>query len=473
MAERRSLIEYEDFRSYIDLLRQKGELKTVTTEVDPDQELAAVFIELAKRQNKAVLFENVKGSSLPVLIGATASKERICLSIGCQETDLDQFVKEILETKRDDFQPRVIKNAPSQEVIKTGKQVDLDRLPVPTFCENEGGPYITAGIALSIDPENGSRNAGIYRIMVRGTNELNINFGIPNRHLLKHALKAQKMGEKLPVAIVIGVEPAVWLCASIPFPGRFDEVAQAGAILRRPVDLVRAKTINIDVPARAEIILECEMDCDNLKPEGPYNDFQGYYTDVKDNFTLAVTAITHRENPIYETSMTGHVPEGEVEIWRHLSVRQQCIQLQKVVPQVTRLSFDAASRGHVYIVSVRNKKPFMAKQIGAAILSFAWSSIVKMVIVVDDDIDVEDPGQVMWAIATRVDFERDTELLSDLPGLGFDVSTGGRLRVSKLVLDATRKLEEEGYPGKFPEAGWPAQDVLESVRENWRKYELD
>jgi 4-hydroxy-3-polyprenylbenzoate decarboxylase len=194
---------------------------------------------------------------------------------------------------------------------------------------------------------------------------------------------------------------------------------------------------------------------------------------VKDNFTLAVKAITHRENPIYETSMTGHVPEGEMEVYRHLSVRQQCVQLQKVVPQVTRMSFDAASRGHVYIVSVRNKRAFMANQIGAAMLSFPWSNIVKMVIVVDDDIDVEDPSQVMWAIATRVDFERDTELFSALPGPGFDVSTAGRQRVSKLVLDATRKLEEEGYPGKFPEAGWPAQDVLESVRENGGKYELD
>ena len=473
MAELKPLIEYEDLRGYVDLLREKGELKTVTTEVDPNQELGAIFLELAKHQNKAILFENVKGSSLPVLIGATASKKRVCLSIGCQEADLDQFVAEILETKRKDFEPRVIENAPSQEVVKTGEQIDLSQFPVPTFCEKEGGPYITAGVSLSIDPEHGSRNAGIYRIMVRGKNELNVNFGIPNRHLLRHALKAKQLGKKLPVAVAIGAEPAVWLCASIPFPGRFDEVAQAGAILRRPVELVRAKTIDIDVPARAEIVLECEMDCDNLKPEGPYNDFQGYYTDVKDNFTLAVKAITHRKEPIYETSMTGHVPEGEMEVYRHLSVRQQCVQLQKVVPQVTRMSFDAASRGHVYTVAVRKKRAFMANQIGAAILAFPWSSIVKMIIVVDDDIDVEDPSQVMWAIATRVDFERDTKLLSGLPGPGFDVGTGGRLGVSKLVLDATRKLEEEGYPGKFPEAGWPARNVLESVRENWSKYELD
>lgn len=467
------MVQYGDFRGFLKLLEEKDELKRVSKEVDWDQEAAAVFVRSAKKKNRALLFEKVKDSKFPLVIGVLTSPERIRLAVEKDEGGFDKFVEEHLNTKRDDFPPKILDNAPSQEVVVEGDDVDLFSLPIPKYNEKEGGRYLTAGVSISKDPEYGSRNAGIYRMMVRDRNELNVNFGFPNRHLLVHAKKSMKGGKPLSFSIAIGVDPALWLCAAMPLPAKYDEINQAGAIMGKSVELVKGKTIDTEVPANAEFILECEFDPTVMKPEGPYNDFQGYYTKVKDNYVVKVKAITHRKDAIFETSMTGQVPEGEMEIYRHLLLSQQKVQLKRVIPQVEAMTFDAASMGHIYIVSVRNKRPFMANQIGSAILSFPWSNMVKMVIVVDDDIDVFDPAQVMWAIATRVDFEKDVTLLPSMPGASFDVGTGGRRGVTKMILDATKKLEEEGYPGQFPEAGKPSAEVLEKVIKEWDSYGLD
>lgn len=467
------MVQYNGFRGFLKLLETKGEMKSVAREVDWDQEVAAVFVRSAKNKNRALKFEKVKDSTSPLAIGVLASPKRIRLAVGMEEGDFDNFVEEHLNTKRDDFPPQIINKGTSQEVLIEGDAVDLFSLPIPKYNEMEGGRYLTAGVSISKDPERGSRNAGIYRMMVRGKNELNINFGFPNRHLLIHAKKSMKEGKPLPLAIAIGVDPALWLCAAMPLPAKYDEVNQAGAIIRKGIELVKGKAIDTEVPANAEFILECEFDPQVLKPEGPYNDFQGYYTRVKDNYVVKVKAITHRKDAIFETSLTGQVPEGEMEVYRHLLLSQQKVQLKKVIPQVEAMTFDAASMGHIYVVSVRNKRPFMANQIGNAILSFPWSNMVKMVIVVDDDIDVFDSAQVMWAIATRVDFEKDVTLLPSMPGASFDVGAGGRKGVTKMILDATMKLEEEGYPGQFPEAGRPSAEVLEKVIKNWASYGLD
>jgi len=464
---------YNDLRDFIKILEEKDELKHITKEVSWDEEAAAVFIKSAKKNNRALIFDKVKDSKFPLIIGTLASPERIKLAIGKSGEGFDDFVDKVLNTKRDDFPATTVASAPCQEVVITGDDVDLLSLPIPKFNEKEGGRYITAGVSISYDPETGARNAGVYRMMARDKNELNVNFGFPNRHLLMHAKKCQKMGKPLQVAIALGCDPAVWLCAAMPLPASYDEVNQAGAIKGKGIEMVKGKTIDINVPATAEIILECEMDISVMKPEGPYNDFQGYYTRVKDNYVIKVKAITHRKGAIFETSMTGAVPEGEMEVYRHLLLSQQKVQLKKVIPQVEAMTFDAASMGHIYIVSVRNKRPFMANQIGSAILSFPWSNMVKMVIVVDNDIDIFDPAQVMWAIATRVDFEKDVTLLPNMPGASFDVGTGGRKGVSKMILDATMKLEDEGYPGKFPEAGRPSAKIVQFVRDNWKSYGLD
>ncbi len=467
------MVQYEGFRGFIKLLEEKGEMKSVAKEVDWDQEVAAVFVKSAKTKNRALLFEKVKDSVFPLAIGVLASPERIRYAVGMENGNFDKFVEEHLNTKRDDFPPVVVDKAPSQEVVVEGDDVDLFSLPIPKYNEKEGGRYLTSGVSISKDPEYGSRNAGIYRMMVREKNELNINFGFPNRHLLVHAKKSMKEGKPLPLSIAIGVDPALWLCGAMPLPAKYDEVNQAGAIIGKGIELVRGKTIDTEVPANAEFILECELDPGIMKPEGPYNDFQGYYTRVKDNYVLKVKAITHRKNAVFETSLTGQVPEGEMEVYRHLLLSQQKVQLKKVIPQVESMTFDAASMGHIYIVSVRKKRPFMANQIGNAILSFPWSNMVKMVVVVDNDIDVFDSAQVMWAIATRVDFEKDVTLLPSMPGASFDVGTGGRRGVTKMILDATMKLEEEGYPGQFPEAGRPSAQILEKVIKNWDSYGLD
>ncbi|MCP4574796.1 MAG: UbiD family decarboxylase, partial [Deltaproteobacteria bacterium] len=302
--------DYNDLRDFIRLMEEKGQLKRIKKEVNWDQEISAVFIKSCKQKNRALLFEKVRDSSMPLLIGSLASAERIRMCVGKTEAEMDDFIKNVLNTKREEYPPVKVEKGVSQEVVQKGDDIDLFALPIPKFAEKEGGRYITAGVSISKDPERGSGNAGVYRMMVRSKNEINVNFGFPNRHLLIHAKKAKQAGKPLPVAIAIGCDPALWLCGSFPFPAKIDEIVQAGAVMEKGVEMVKAKTIDLDVPANSEFILECEFDIDDKGLEGPYTDFQGYYTDQKENYILKVKAITHRKDPIYETSMTGHVPEG-------------------------------------------------------------------------------------------------------------------------------------------------------------------
>jgi len=463
---------YKDMREFIKKLEDEGELIRVKAEVDWDQELSAIFVRACKEKNRAILFEKVKGSEFPCLIGQLTSQKRIELALEKDGKQLDDEIENLLNIPRNDFPPKIVKSGSCQEIVLTGNDVDILKFPIPKFAPKEGGRYITAGVSISKDPETGARNAGIYRMMVRGKNEINVNFGFPNRHMLRHFVKREKEGKPLDVAIVLGCDPVVWLCAALPLAGKIDEVAQAGAVRGKAVEMVKCKTSDLEVPAHAEIVLEGELLPNTKKPEGPYVDFQGYYTKVKDNYVMKINCITHRKRAIFDTSMTGQMPEGEMEIYKYLLSKQQKAQLKKAIPQIVDFTFDSASMGHVYIVSVRKDKPNLAKEIKDKIWSFPWSIMVKVLIVVDDNIDVNDPSQIMWALATRVDFEKDVFLVPDLPGPSFDVATAGRPSVTKLVIDATMKLPEEGYPGKFPEPGSASKEVIEKIKKKWKEYRI-
>src|SRR3990172_9113168 len=454
---------YRDVREFIKRLEDEGELVRVKAEVDWDQELSAVFVRASKEKNRAILFEKVKGSEFPVLIGQLTSSKRVELALERNSKELDDEIENLLNIPRNDFPPVVVEKGRCQEVVLTGNDVDLLKLPVPKFNPKEGGRYITAGISISKDPETGARNAGVYRMMVRDKNEINVNFGFPNRHMLRHFLKREKEGKSLDVAIVLGCDPAVWLCAALPLAGKIDEVTQAGAVRGKGVEMVKCKTIDLEVPADCEIVLEGELLPNTKKPEGPYVDFQGYYTKVKDNYVIRIKCITHRKGAIFDTSMTGKTPEGEMEIYRYLLSKQQKAQLKKVFPQIVDFTFDSTSMGHVYIASIRKDKANLVKEIKDKTWSFPWSIMVKILIVVDENIDVNDPSQVMWALATRVDFEKDIYLNPKLQGPSFDVATAGRPSVTKVTIDATMKIPEEGYPSKFPEAGKSSKEIVEKI----------
>jgi len=461
---------YRDVREFIKRLEDEGELVRVKAEVDWDQELSAVFVRASKEKNRAILFEKVKGSGFPVLIGQLTSSKRVELAFERNSRELDDEIENLLNIPRNDFPPVIVERGKSQEVVLTGDDVDLLKFPVPKFNPKEGGRYITAGVSISKDPETGARNAGIYRMMVRDKNEINVNFGFPNRHMLRHFQKREKEGKPLDVAVVIGCDPAVWLCAALPLAGKIDEVAQAGAVRGKAVEMVKCRTVDLEVLADAETVLEGELLPNTKKPEGPYVDFQGYYTKVKDNYVIRIKCITHRKDAIFETSMTGQTPEGEMEVYRYLLSKQQKAQLKKALPQIVDFTFDSASMGHIYVVSVRKEKPFVAKEINEKIWTFPWSIMIKMLVVVDEDIDVNDPSQVMWALATRVDFEKDIILNPKLQGPSFDVATAGRQSVAKVTIDATMKLQEEGYPAKFPEPGKSSKEIIEKVMKRWGEY---
>ncbi len=463
---------YKDMREFIKRLEDEGELVRVKTEVDWDQELSAVFVRASKERNRAIVFEKVKGSEFPVLIGQLTSAKRVELALERDSKKLDDEIENLLNVPRNDFPPVIIEKGKCQEVVLTGDAVDILKLPVPKFNPKEGGRYITAGVSVSKDPETGARNAGVYRMMVRGKDEINVNFGFPNRHMLRHFLKREKEGKSLEVAIVLGCDPAIWLCAALPLAGKIDEITQAGAVRGKAVEMVKCKTINLEVPADSEIVLEGELLPNTKKPEGPYVDFQGYYTKVKDNYVIKIKCITHRKDAIFETSMTGQTPEGEMEVYRYLLSKQQKAQIKKVIPQIIDFTFDSASMGHIYALSVKKDKSFIAKEINEKIWTFPWSIMIKMLVVVDEDIDVNDPSQVMWALATRVDFEKDILLNPNLQGPSFDVATAGRPSVTKVTIDATMKIPEEGYPTKFPEPGKASKEIMEKVMKRWKEYRI-
>jgi len=435
-------VPFKDLREFLAFLEDKGELRRIKKAVDTRYEIAAYVRKTSDIKGPALLFENVKNFDIPVVGGLFATRKRALLALGAES---DRYMDRFIEAFDHLVPARLVPSGPCKEVIYKGKDIDLTRFPVPIFSARDSAPFITAGLVISRDPETGKKNTSIYRLQVHGPNRL----GVKAQQLARQHRKAEARGEPLPVAIAIGTEPVLHLATQWDAPYGVDEMAFAGALRGEPVEVVRAETVDLEVPATAEIVIEGHVLPDVREQEGPFGEVGGYYTPGYPKPVIEVTAITHRKNPIFQAALTG-MPTTENHILRQIPMEAAYYwDLKKRHPGVTAVHFPAAGAIlFMVVIAMKQAYQYEARNLIATMFGTRRN---KIVIVVDDDVDIFDMEKVLWAVATRCQPDEDVIIFSRLSTSGMDPSAR---RVegtdsfwnSGLGIDATKPF---GQP--FPE----------------------
>jgi 2,5-furandicarboxylate decarboxylase 1 len=424
----------DDLRSQLQAVEEWGDLARVSREVDPRGfEIPAISKKL--EADKAVFFEKVKGYSLPVVVGLDNSHARIARALG---TDDYGLTERYLSAIRRPLPAVPVSDGPVKEV-KITKGIDLlGLLPVITHYEKDGGPYITSGLVIAEDPANRVRNVSYHRLQITGKDEIRLL--IQPRHLYKLYTDRERENKPLPVAIVIGLDTAIRLCGATwgsLIPLGLDELAIAGALRGKAVEIVRAETQEVMVPAKAEIVIEGEILPTLRKTEGPFAEFTGTYGDVWENPVLKVTAVTHRKNPIYQDLLT-FTPEHHLL----LAVPYEPVVYEAIrtyVPGARAVHVTPSSCGKFHAV-VAIKKEHEGDGKDAILAGLYAVRDIKLVTVVDDDVDPFNPRDVEWAIATRFQADRDLVVIAGAKGNELDPSCPQLALTAKMGIDATKPL---------------------------------
>jgi len=473
---------YQDLREFIVQLEKMGELRRIALPIDPYLEMTEICDRVLKQNGPALLFENVKGSKIPVLANLFGTPKRVALAMGQESVSalrdvgkLLAFLKEPEPPKgwRDAFdklpilkqvltmQPKVVKNALCQEVILSGEQVNLGQLPIQTCWPEDIAPLITWGLVVTKGPDKDRQNLGIYRQQVIGKNKLIMRWLAHRGGALDYkAWQKQHPGEKFPISVVLGADPATTLAAVTPVPDTLSEYAFAGLLRQGKTELVQCVSNELQVPATAEIILEGYLD-GTVAPEGPFGDHTGYYNEVEKFPIFTVTHITHRENPIYHSTYTGKPPDEPAMLG--VALNEVFIPiLQKQFPEIQ--DFYLPPEGCSYrlaVVSMKKQYPGHAKRVMFGIWSFLKQFMyTKFIIVVDEDIDIRNWQEVIWAITTRVDPIRDTTMVDNTPIDYLDFASPVSGLGSKMGIDATNK-----WPGETNREWGKPIEMAESVKQ--------
>jgi 2,5-furandicarboxylate decarboxylase 1 len=430
-------VPFNDLREFLKCLEEHGELLKTKKPVDVKFEISSYIRKTSDQRGPALFFENVKNFDMPVVGGIFATRERAFLAL---ETSSQDYVHKFQNALDHLLAPKLVSNAPCKDVIYTGNDVDLTRLPIPIFSEKDPAPFITLGLSISRDPKSGGKNTSIYRLQLKGRNRL----GIMAQHLVRQLVEAESLGKGLPIAIAIGTDPVIPLATQWMAPYGTDEMALAGALRGQPVEVVKAETVDLEVPATAEIVIEGNVLPNIREQEGPFGEVSGYYTPANPKPLIEVSAITHRKNPIYQAALTG-MPTTENHILKQLPLEATFYwMLKKEFPGVTAVHFPAA--GTVGMISVIAMKQAYECEARNVIVTMFGSRRNKITIVVDDDVDIYDMEKVLWAIATRTQADEDIVIFPRLVATAMDPSVR-KFRVgSSLGIDATKPF---GQP--FPE----------------------
>lgn len=442
----------DPFRDLIEILEGSGELLRVPDEVDPKYEVCAYCRHVADDDGPALIFEHIKGYAMPALANLFGTRKRIALALGVELADMGRIVAERLRSR---IPPIVVDrtDAPCKQSIATGENVDLDKIPAPYWNVGDGGRYITAGICIGAHPQWG-KNAGIYRVMLRGQNEIFAQIAPDHQQRLFY----EDLGAGCPMAIVLGADPLLYVAAGSDFHLGDYEVEVAGALRGSPLRTVKAETIDLDVPADAEIVIETEY-TGQMAEEGPFNEFTGYQSERRQAPIWRVKAVTSRRDPIMHMAFAGKPPNENVVFWRELEDIVALEMLQRRFPFVTGVTRPAElARDFWGIVQIdaRKRRPGSVRNLLLALTYFMPR--LKYVVAVDDDIDIYRTSDIFWAISTRVDPGRDVFTVPQTGAGPIDPSTYEFGVTSKLFIDATKKAHFRGI------VSMPPKDVLAKTR---------
>jgi 4-hydroxy-3-polyprenylbenzoate decarboxylase len=459
-------MKYKDLRDFIEQLEQQGELKRISLEVDPDLEMTEIADRTLRQGGPALLFENVKGHSVPVLANLFGTPKRVALGMGESSVEalrevgkLLAFLKEpeppkgmkeawgSLSTFRKvlDMAPKVLKKAPCQQVILNNEQVDLHQIPIQTCWPGDAAPLLTWGLVVTKGPYKKRQNLGIYRQQLLGRNRLIMRWLSHRGGALDFREWQQAHpDEPFPIAVALGADPATILGAVTPVPDSLSEYAFAGLLRGSRSEVVKCQLSDLQVPAAAEYVLEGYLYPNDTAPEGPFGDHTGYYNEVDQFPVFTVECITHRNKPIYHSTYTGRPPDEPAILGVALNEVFVPI-LQKQFPEI--VDFYLPPEGCSYrlaVVSIRKQYPGHAKRVMMGVWSFLRQFMyTKFVIIVDEDINTRSWEDVIWAMTTRMDPARDTTMIENTPIDYLDFASPVSGLGSKMGLDATNKWEGE------------------------------
>ena len=485
---RGAVLSIKNLGEFLRRLETQGELVRIGARVSTELEIAEIADRAVKARGPALLFENVAGSTMPVAINVFASRRRMleALEIGSWseweerlEFFLDPkppegFVDKLRAiprvTELASVFPKTVRSGASQEVVATGDDVDLASIPVIRCWPQDGGPFITMPLVITKDPASGKTNVGMYRMQVFDRNTTGM-------HWQKHkdgagqARGYEREGRRMEVAAAIGCDPATVFSGVAPLPPGISEFLFAGFVRGEAVPLVKGTTIDLLVPAEAEIVLEGYVDPGERRVEGPFGDHTGYYS-LEDDFPVFhVTAITRRRDPVYLTTIVGPPPMEDAFLGE--AVERLFLPLvKKTIPEIVDMYLPVEGAFHnLMIVSIDKRFPGHARKTMHAIWGTGQMMFTKVIVVVDRDVDVHDTGRLLWKALAAIDPERDIELVhgpvdeldhaSPLPCLG-----------SKMGIDATRKWKEEGYLRRWPDEIVMSPEVRRRVDGLWESLGL-
>lgn len=481
-------MKYQDLRDFLQQLEEQGELKRIKQAIDPYLEMTEIADRTLKAGGPALLFENVKGYDMPVLANLFGTPDRVAKGMGQENLAALRDVGKLLAYLKEpeppagfkdaigklpllkkvlSMSPKVRKKAPCQEIVLSGDEVDLGKIPVQHCWPGDVAPLITWGLTVTKGPHKKRQNLGIYRQQVLGKNKLIMRWLSHRGGALDYQeFRKQNPGQRFPVSVALGADPATILGAVTPVPDTLSEYAFAGLLRDGKTEVVKSVSNDLQVPAHAEIILEGYLDGETA-PEGPYGDHTGYYNEVDQFPVFTVTHITHRKDPIYHTTYTGRPPDEPAVLG--VALNEVFIPiLQKQFPEI--VDFYLPPEGCSYrmaVVTMKKQYPGHAKRVMMGVWSFLRQFMyTKFVIVCDDDVNARDWNDVIWAITTRMDPARDTVMVENTPIDYLDFASPVSGLGSKMGMDATNK-----WPGETDrEWGVPIvmdEDVVQRVDAMW------
>jgi 4-hydroxy-3-polyprenylbenzoate decarboxylase len=475
---------YDDLREFIRALEKNNELRRIPFEVDPNLEITEFADRAVKGGGPALLFENVKGSKYPVLINSFASMKRmeIALQVGSVD-EVAKRISEYLEMRMPEgllnklrmlpklaemgaFFPKIVSRGACQEVVN--HEPKLSEIPVLTCWPEDGGPFITLPMVFTKNPETGKRNCGMYRMQVYDDRTTGMHWQT-HKQGAEHQRRRLAAGQtRMDVSVAIGADPATMYSAILPLPPDLDEMMIAGFLRGSPVEMVKCVTNDIEVPANAEFVLEGYVDVTESRREGPFGDHTGYYSLADQYPVFHVTCVTHRRDPIYATTIVGPPPMEDFYMGK--AIERIFLPLMRLqLPEVRDMCMPAEGIFHnIMLVSIRKSYPGHARKVMNAIWGLGQAMFTKVIVVVDEDVDVQNVSEVAWRALNNIDPERDMQFtmgpIDSLDHASRLVNYG-----SKVGVDATKKWPGEGFTREWPDVLKMSPEVKKRVDELWRK----
>jgi 2,5-furandicarboxylate decarboxylase 1 len=447
---------FDDLRGFLAHLEDLGQLKHVKDEVSVKHEIAAGMRKTSDIEGPALLFENVKDyPGWRVLGGLFATRKLVALGLGVPR---DQMLERYLTLEDERIPPEIVTTGPCKEIKWTGEQIDLTKLPIVIHASKDCGPYVTIGMQIGKDPDTGIRNMSIHRMLVLGKDKLSL-WAPADHHLGRMILKAEERGKGLAVATAVGVEPAIVVASQARVPYGIDEFHVAGGLRGGPVKLVKCETIDVEVPAMAEVIIEGVTIPGERVADGPYGEYPGCYSEAKQAPVLKVTAITMRKQPIWQTALTGMPVTENHTLIEYGNAAVVSREVKKIVPEVKGVNMTPGGtfRHHV-VVSIKKRAENEGRNVILALLSMGIG--LKQVIVVDDDIDPFDPMQVDWAMATRFQADKDLIVIPRIACSTLDPSCPEARVTAGMGIDATAPMKDRW---RFEKVEIPGVDKVKYI----------